>query len=379
MNLQSIFITNGIGCTILVILLISSHHIRKRRLLGDRLFTAMILLNMSGCIMETISFCTDGKIYPFAHTVNMLCATYLYVANIVISFIWWIYTDLRLYGDKSRLKKYYKKAALPTVTGFLGLILNLFTEKLFFIDEHMFYQRLPLGYIYLFLPLFNIMGAVWVRRRHYIKYGSNQFFPMYMFVTPVMVGIIVQMFAYGVSLAWCSVALGLTGLYMTLQNELSYIDPLTRLYNRNYLVHMLSMLTHSNTVTGGIMIDLDYFKDINDSYGHSTGDEALVDAADIIRRSVPADASCFRYAGDEFIIIFRKINLRQLESIVLNMRGEIDKFNNSGKREYKLSFSIGYSTFDPQKKGGDEFLNEMDRYMYEEKRRKHSTRHAEIA
>ena len=61
-----------------------------------------------------------------------------------------------------------------------------------------------------------------------------------------------------------------------------------------------------------------------------------------------------------------------------DIREEVEQFNNSGLRGYTLSFSIGYSLFDPEKMGGDDFLNEMDRYMYEEKRRKHS-RHAEIA
>ena len=378
MNLQSIFITNGIGCTILIILLISSHHIRKRRMLGDRLFSAMILLNISACVTESLSFFIDGKTFPFPYAAIMISDMYLYVVNIVISFIWLIYVDLRLYGDVSRLKKYYVKAALPSVAALIILLLNVRFRLIFYIDEEMVYHRLPTGYLFLGFTLFNLLGAVFVRRRHYIKFGNNQFFPMYMFITPVMVGIIVQMLVYGVSLVWCSVSLGLVGIYMTLQNELSYIDPLTRLYNRNYLTHMMSEISHKHSVSGGIMIDLDFFKDINDTFGHATGDEALVDAAKIIKSAVPGDASSFRFAGDEFIVIFRDINELKLKKTVADIREELEQFNNSGLRGYTLSFSIGYSLFDPEKMGGDDFLNEMDRYMYEEKRRKHS-RHAEIA
>ena len=118
------------------------------------------------------------------------------------------------------------------------------------------------------------------------------------------------------------------------------------------------------------MIDIDFFKSINDMYGHAVGDEALIHAAEIIRNAKPAKSISVRYAGDEFIILAKAENEFDLMNIENSLRKQLEKFNNSGKTEYKLSFSVGSALFS-EKRDIDSFLNEMDDNMYSEKRRKH--------
>ena len=158
---------------------------------------------------------------------------------------------------------------------------------------------------------------------------------------------------------------------MSLQNELSYIDPLTKLYNRNYLDQMLNDISRKKRSAGGIMIDLDYFKSINDRFGHTVGDEALIDAARIIRHSLPAKGLAIRFAGDEFIILMLTDKEQDLIQIEEKLRKALKEFNSTEQKPYQLSFSIGHSMYQPDV-STDNFLNQMDNQMYEEKKAKHS-------
>ena len=346
MNLQAIIVANCIGIAILVVLLVSSHLVRQRRDPSDRLFTAMIILTISACLMEMITFIIDGRHYPGALAVDTITNTFLFIVNPVVCFMWVEYTDLRLYRSEERIRSTFIIRSLPMLLSIAALIPNMWMNFVFSFDEELVYHREPLGYSYYAVTFGYLMSSIILRHKYYSRYGKNRFFPIYMFLAPIFIGATIQFFVYGVSLAWCSVSLGLVGIYMSLQNELSYIDPLTSLYNRSYLNTVLRDLSRRKSPAGGIMIDLDYFKVINDTYGHTTGDVALSEAANIIRMAAPDNSVTVRYAGDEFIVILRTGDDKKLRDIIGSIRKGVELFNRTGGHEYTLSFSIGYSIYE---------------------------------
>ena len=179
------------------------------------------------------------------------------------------------------------------------------------------------------------------------------------------------MFYYGVSLAWLGTAIGIVALYMSLLNQRSYIDSLTGLYNRMYLEHALFAAKRGSATVYGIMLDLNFFKKINDTYGHSVGDNALCEAANILRLTADNRSTVFRYAGDEFIILM-KTNLESEVLFLENMlRVEANRFNVSGKTPYQLSFSMGHDRFERSTDSEDSFLKKIDEAMYIDKARVH--------
>ena len=370
MNIQAIIVANSIGCIILIVLLVSSTLIRQRRLLSDRIFALMTGLTAIGCIMETVSFIVDGKQFKGSSQIAMTLNTLLYMDNITSSFLWCMYVDLRLYTSRKHTLGVISKIYLPYVIGVIGLIANMRWGFLFSMDENGVYHREPLGYLYFFITLFYLGVSV----EMWLKYKKNarrlRFFPIMMFLLPIIAGTTAQMLFYGVSLAWCSVAIGLVGIHMSLQNELTYIDPLTKLYNRNYLNYIMNQMSYSHSHMCGIMLDMDHFKSINDNYGHTEGDNALVETAKILVRAVSPKVIVIRFAGDEFILLFSGNDRNELDKVVRELRNAADEFNKSEKKPYILSFSIGTSVFDGNS-DADSFLSEMDENMYEEKRIKH--------
>lgn len=371
MNLQSIIVTNSIGFMMLMILLISSYMVRQRRQPIDRLFTIMIMLTASCCITEPVTFIMDGSSLPGTRYVLLVGNTWLYMANVMLSYLWVMYADLRLYQSMERIRRYYGFVGIPALIGLVLLIVNIPTQFIFVVDADNFYHRESIAYGFYMLSMYYLGYSLLLRWHCYNKYGRNEFFPIWIFVMPILIGASAQFIVYGISVVWCSVSLGLIGLYMCLQNELSYIDPLTKLYNRNYLDQTLADLRHRHVPLGGLMIDLDYFKTINDRFGHSTGDEALVEAAMILRRTATKATTLVRFAGDEFIVLVRTEDEKDLIRIERSIRDEIDRFNQEGGRPYDLSFSIGHSMFRYEEAAEDTFLSEMDDRMYLEKHEKH--------
>lgn len=372
MNLQAIILTNCIGFALLMILLVSSHLVRQRKQLSDNLFTAMILATASSCIVEMLTFIFDGNTeLTGVHTMKVIGSSYLYLANIFDSYMWCIYVDLRLYHDEMRTRKRAPFIGFPAILAVIAVLFNISYSFLFRIDENNVHHRELGGNIYFGLTLCYIFYSVIILKQYTKKFGKNRFFPIYMFITPILLGATAQFFVYGISVAWCCTALGLVGIYMSLQNELSYIDPLTKLYNRNYLDQILNHISRKKHAAGGIMIDLDYFKSINDRFGHTVGDEALIDAARIIRHSVPAKGLAIRFAGDEFIILMRTDKEQELVQVEEKLREALKEFNSTEQKPYQLSFSIGHSMYQPDV-STDSFLNQMDNEMYEEKKAKHS-------
>lgn len=148
--------------------------------------------------------------------------------------------------------------------------------------------------------------------------------------------------------------------------EAVYKDELTRSYNRKWMYdHFVNRDNEALTLNGTLaIIDLNFFKIINDTYGHIVGDKVLAFLASQLQKT---KESVIRYGGDEFIIIFKNTDLNTaLASINTIRENIIAKKLKSGDGTFRVSFSIGAYTF---KEG--EFLSDVielaDKNMYDDK------------
>ena len=101
-------------------------------------------------------------------------------------------------------------------------------------------------------------------------------------------------------------------------------DALTGCWNRRGLVDILARVGRQPRALGLLMIDLDNFKPINDTYGHSTGDAVLIDVVGHIRRSVRPYDSVVRYGGDEFVIVLPDTDVARATEIAERIRVAIN-------------------------------------------------------
>ncbi len=307
MNILAIAITDYVGFILLVALLISSRIIRSNEAyLEFKLFTAIIILTMVACVLDFLMFYSDGKDGILFRIINIVGNTYSFVVNPIFVSCWCLYEDLKLYHSKNRVKKIYTFAFIPALIMAAAAIINNIIPIVYTIDEQNVYHRLPFSYAYYFVDAGYLIFSIFILTNYQKRYGKVRFFPLYLMIGPIVLGCGLQAIFYGISLIWVSMAIGLTSIYMSLQNEFSYLDKLTGLYNRAYLDYVIESAQKENASGfGGIMIDVDYFKQINDTYGHSVGDEALVDVARVITFAKPDKAIATRFDGDEIIILIK--------------------------------------------------------------------------
>ena len=138
---------------------------------------------------------------------------------------------------------------------------------------------------------------------------------------------------------------------LELLKKQSIKDPLTTLYNRRYMEEILPQIIASakrkNTKIGFLMIDIDYFKKVNDTYGHDAGDRVLQTLSHIILNSIRESDIPVRFGGEEFLIILTDLNSKEdLKKVAEKIRETIQntKFN-IGKEIIKKTVSIGGALF----------------------------------
>lgn len=161
-------------------------------------------------------------------------------------------------------------------------------------------------------------------------------------------------------------------LQIKLKRQALY-DSLTGLYNRHYMNEMLdkefSRAKRSGESISIILIDLDHLKELNDQYGHSTGDQALqVLAAELRAATRNEDAVC-RYGGDEFAIILPNTNANDAYTRVVSLHKHIKtlKVLNHQGIPIKIGFSAGIAAYPAHGTNSKELFNYADTALYRAK------------
>ncbi|KGR74389.1 sensor domain-containing diguanylate cyclase [Ureibacillus sinduriensis] len=156
----------------------------------------------------------------------------------------------------------------------------------------------------------------------------------------------------------------LHGQVSTLKDENS-IDPLTNLTNRRALDSVLQSWTVQGKMYAVIMLDIDFFKSINDTYGHTIGDEVLKFLSFQMRNAVRGQDICCRYGGEEFIILLPETGIENAFDIAEQLRKRVESATSpSGK---PVTFSAGIAGFPKQAANPDELIELADRALYEAK------------
>lgn len=130
-----------------------------------------------------------------------------------------------------------------------------------------------------------------------------------------------------------------------LKNEVN-IDSLTSIYNRRYLNELKTLIHENENMTIGIaIIDIDYFKEYNDTYGHLKGDEALIEIANIMKENSSKGIVPCRYGGDEFFVVFINKSKKAIElylNSVAQTLKDMSIEHQSSNCSDQLTLSIGY-------------------------------------
>jgi two-component system, cell cycle response regulator len=155
---------------------------------------------------------------------------------------------------------------------------------------------------------------------------------------------------------------------------LAVTDELTGLYNRRYFERHLAMMQtkaiEQQRDMAVMLIDMDYFKQVNDTHGHDTGDAVLREFADRLRRNIRGvDLAC-RFGGEEFVVLMPDTDFQQAQGVAERVRTAVAEkgFDNGKGRSLPVTVSIGLALNDGRVDTPESLLKRADVALYRAKR-----------
>ena len=153
---------------------------------------------------------------------------------------------------------------------------------------------------------------------------------------------------------------------------MALVDDLTGLYNRRgFFTLAAQQLKAADRAESRMLLlfaDFDGLKQINDACGHSEGDQALIEVANVLRKKFRESDIIARIGGDEFVVLATETGRAGSDAIAARLEENLEAINAREGRRYKLSLSMGTAHYDPEHPCSiDELLARADRAMYERK------------
>jgi diguanylate cyclase (GGDEF)-like protein len=147
--------------------------------------------------------------------------------------------------------------------------------------------------------------------------------------------------------------------------ELATTDALTQIANRSKLDevinHSIAMNQRYNQLFSIVMIDIDYFKKVNDTYGHLTGDMILQEVSQLMKNRIRSVDTVGRWGGEEFMIIYQEIDCQGTYALADNIRNLVE--HHTFKDVKHITISMGVAQFQPES-SLEELLKQVDSALY---------------
>ena len=261
------------------------------------------------------------------------------------------------------INKKYWYVLIPSIILTIINFVSIFTGIVFSIDDNGSLKRGILGYLpYIGVGVYSLLLVYAL-----IKKSNKQLTEIIPIIFIAFVLITGLFFPFIIGKEYSkifstSIAIALFVYYVFLILQLTKKDSLTGLLNRQ--AYYAAIRDKAKDITAIVSIDMNGLKKINDTYGHQAGDDAIFAMAECLFKATKSRQLVFRIGGDEFIIIYIKINEDDLKDLILRI--------NKNVSSTKYSCSIGYCFDSSQNKDIENMVKKSDELMYEDKAKYYS-------
>lgn len=198
-----------------------------------------------------------------------------------------------------------------------------------------------------YLASASIRSFLYEKNKNYFLKNKSQNLAKFAFYPALCGGL--QAIFYGTPLVSIGITISIISIFIEMQKQKITKDPLTSLNNRidllKYLEWQINRYSNKNLEKDlyVLYLDIDDFKHINDNYGHSEGDSALLKIANVLK-DIEKKYDCYvaRIGGDEFVIVSELENDTELSELIKNVKERITDIKNE---KYVLNVSIGSSKY----------------------------------
>ena len=346
---------------------------RKKPSLAYRI---MIILISVYVVLDLAAWAIDGNVFPGSQGLYTVIELIYFAVIGFIPPLWLIYCDERLqFSQKTRRRRvllYLIFAELNLISLILHPWIPIFT-----ITPENTYERGPLHPVHVILSVFCIvfsMILIFRRCKGLSPVQRQEYLALSMFLPPILIAFIIQLFNFGWSFLPICLSISAILSFLAEQEHLLHVDLLTGVRNRfSFEPQATWLLTHtsSNHTLFCLMIDADRFKTINDRFGHSEGDRAVIFIAQALMNTCEWNDMICRFGGDEFMVVGKRFTEENVKQLVRDIHTAIQEIQNDENLPYRLTVSIGVALFDSGFSGTpDELLRIADTDMYKKKAEK---------
>ena len=374
----------SIICVIILLMILITDRIyhtkQEKQIWFGRAITAFILYFISDACWAAMLSGQFPKIRFFVVLFNY--TNYIFLGLMAYGMFMFIAAS-----EKMPFRKRFRNRVLcflPVIASVLFISIAYLSDPLFWISENNELNDLYFPLL-ISVPSCYLMAGFILSVKYAGKADTKEKRRQYLFIgsVPFSVGAfgMIQVFAlnaptfcFGCTIMW---------LWFYIQNmhTLISVDDLTRLNNRGQINRYMDQIHYSEDSSILVMmLDINRFKEINDTYGHAEGDRALIIAAEALRQAceqIKAIVFLGRYGGDEFTIVIQNPGddekPEQIAEMIRRVLAERQKEDNL---PYFLEFSIGYDEIKGSSDTVYECLKRADKKMYLDKRRSFSAFHS---
>ena len=262
-----------------------------------------------------------------------------------------------------------KKAAVWVLSlhALLEVILS-FTGGIISVDANSVYTHGPLYLLYMSVYFGAIFYSIYAVLRSVRKYQYGGFSFLLGILLFTLSGFLFHILQDNIRLDYLTTAVSAIIIYVFTLDMIQQTDELTGLINRRGYENRLTHMTDPCVI---LIIDVDRFKSINDTYGHQAGDRCLRTVGSILRDTFLHYGKSYRIGGDEFCVILTS-HTQWVEALIRDLEQRMEY----ARREDELlpSLSIGFAFYDPDCNSPAEAAEAADQMMYRRKLAKNAVR-----
>lgn len=314
----------------------------------------MTCLGMLACLalIDWFVYCTNGQM-PELCLLHTLLVTFSFsIAPFLPVFI----------ADTLSPNRKVKWMYVVLIAQVIIEVVNIFGGFVFWVDETNLYHRGPLYIIY--LGTFFISAAYLFIQTIRVSHDYQTFHVTVVLgiLACMFSGIIMQMFDIDVRMTWPAASMATILYFLFYSDMILRTDVMSRLLNRRYFEYTLD---HPPLPCIAVIVDIDDFKNVNDTHGHAFGDVCIQRVAAMIRRVYGSAGLCYRTGGDEFAVIMTK-RLDEAESLAADLRRLAAEAQREDDR--MPGVSVGYAPASDDGNNIHEAFRIADESMYDAKR-----------
>lgn len=328
-------------------------------------------------LLKWLIFNTNGKpeFTAITYTAHMLTC----ILNIVPLLLSLHYFDLHMNSNKKFLQA-RKKIYLILFSVFsIYALSNIWTGFIFIMDEAGTIIDQKGAFVHIFVQVGSLATYGIFNYKSFVRCVSKAMSLYIAFALMPFVGGIFQAFFPNVPAVWSMFALITLYMFVFLVREDTRRDALTGVYSRGQFEEYLRRKLSKKRSFSIALADIDEFKQVNDNFGHSEGDELLILFTQIIMESLRSTDMIARIGGDEFVIIIESNEVASGVMILNRLKNEVDHYNRNGDKPYQIKFSTGlYYVENPQTHNSQDIIKIIDQLMYEEKSKHHRKSKAKL-